>query len=51
MVVITVVGIRIIVLLLDREVLMNNTNNINNYNCGSSARSSSTNLVFDLNNQ
>ena len=30
---------------------MNNKNNINVYNCGSSARSSSKSLVFNVNNQ
>ena len=30
---------------------MNNKNNINIYNCGGSARSSSTNLISNVNNQ
>ena len=30
---------------------MNNTKNINIYNCGSSARSSSTNLFFAVNSK
>ena len=30
---------------------MKNKNNINIYKCGSSARSSSTDLIFDVNSQ